>query len=49
MELNLLSEEVSISYDDVNFVHNVVPKAPRVVGTLNVEFYEYNKNRNMIF
>lgn len=39
MELNLLSEEVSISYDDVNFVHNVVPKAPRVVGTLNVEFY----------
>lgn len=37
--LNLLSEEVSISYDDVNFVNNVVPKAPRVTGTLNVEFY----------
>ena len=37
--LNLLPEEVSISYDDVNYVYNVTPNDPRVTGTLNVEFY----------
>lgn len=35
-DLNLLPEEVSISY---NGVYNVRPNAPRVTGTLNVEFY----------
>lgn len=37
--LNLLPEEVSISYDGVNSVYNVTPNDPRVTGTLNVEFY----------
>lgn len=37
--LNLLPEEVSISYDGVNSVYNVTPNDPRVAGTLNVEFY----------
>ena len=37
--LNLLPEEVSISYDVVNSVYNVTPNDPRVTGTLNVQFY----------
>lgn len=39
-DLNLSLEEVSVSYNDLRRVYNVAPNTPRVLGTLEVEFYQ---------